>query len=169
MQVSKDGGNLMSFKTEKELFETALRSSYVQTLLGSYTQSLYLIEPRGLFGIPDLVIAGVDGSGSEHKFLRSFAFEMKLSNWTRALIQAFRYRAFATTSYVVLDQRYVPRALRNLQRFATANVGLLSVDTSANVVVHYQPQPNTPYSVQLEYAFQEMVRRQGICVGASLV
>lgn len=154
----------MGFKTEQELFDTAFRSIYVQDLLKSYSQSIYLVEPRGLFGIPDLVIAGLSSSDKEAISLRTFAFEMKLSNWTRALVQAFRYRAFATMSYVVLDHRYISRALQNIQRFITANIGLLSIDTLANVTLHHQPFPDIPYSQQLEATFQKMIQKQGLSI-----
>lgn len=150
------------FATEKELFDTALQSSFIRNFHISYRLSTYMVEPRGLFGVPDLVIARVNDH-LQTRTLQTFAFEMKLSNWTRAIVQAFRYRAFAMMSYVVLDHAFIARALRNINRFHAANIGLLSIERSGSVLVHHQPDSRQPYSPQLESTFQVMIRKHGVC------
>lgn len=146
----------MPFRTEKELFETALNSSYFQQL---GNPAVFLVEPQGLFGIPDLVIAKVKHSKAKKRVLvrKTMAFEMKLHNWKRALIQAFRYQAFATMSFVVLDDAYIQRATKNIEKFRIANIGLLSINKDGVVISHYLPQPNEPYSVQLRITFNHLV------------
>lgn len=151
----------MPFTTEQELFDSAVQSDFFVNLRRSFTMSTYLIEPRGLFGIPDLVVAGiqrVERGGQLH----SVAFEMKLSNWSRALIQAFRYRSFAMISYVVLDAAFVSRALKNIYRFHQSNIGLLSVDVTGSFTDHFSPAVCPPYSEHIERRFHKLVRQHGM-------
>lgn len=146
----------MSFRTEKDLFETALNSSYFQQLVN---QAVFLIEPQGLFGVPDLVVAHIKLSKAKERVRvqKTMAFEMKLHNWKRALVQAFRYQAFATMSFVVLDDAYIQRATKHLEKFQIANIGLLSINKQGVVISHYFPRPNEPYSVQLRVTFNHML------------
>lgn len=108
----------------------------------------------GVFGIPDLVIAEVSREFSINHIVNSWAFEMKLSNWSRALMQAYRYKAFSDISFVLLDDTYISRALTNLNRFKRANVGLASINLQGDVTVHYQPYHQTPYCLQTRSAFE---------------
>lgn len=142
----------MPFQSEKELFEAAVQSAVFREFRPSHT----LVEPKGLFGIPDLVFMTFPEVEPRVPNVISYAFEMKLSNWQRAIVQAFRYKAFATMSFVVMDYTYIGRALRNLKRFEGTNIGLISVERFGNVNMHYMPQPDTPYSPQLELALVKM-------------
>lgn len=147
----------MGFRTEKELFDTALISSPILHLANLYSNTTYLIEQTGLFGIPDLVIASHNLSGTCEQPIIAFAFEMKLSNWKRALAQAFRYRAFAEVSFVVLDNKYIGRALKQIDRFQIANIGLLSVDLEGNLRIHHQPSHDAPFCQQTRANFEQII------------
>jgi hypothetical protein len=135
----------MGFKSEKELFSAAMDSSPLKHLTHMFDKTAVLIEPAGLFGVPDLVIARCDSSDDSDNSIMAFAFEMKLSNWKRALVQAFRYRSFAEASYVLLDRKHVTPALKQIERFERANIGLLSIDLSGHLIIHHQPSHDTPF------------------------
>lgn len=64
------------------------------------------------------------------------AIEAKLSNWQRGLYQAYRYRQYATESYLALYTQYINRALSHKEEFVRANVGLIEVgDQFINILV----------------------------------
>jgi len=137
----------MAFSTEKEMVEVIKNSSYIKKI----TQpGPYILEDEvtGYFGIPDFVIVK-----KKNKKPISFAFEAKLCNWNRALEQAFRYKAFANKSYVIMDHDKIKPALCNSEKFSRANIGLLSIDDSGKVHTHYKPHLELPYSPQLHEKF----------------
>jgi hypothetical protein len=146
----------MGFKSEKELFSTAMASSPIQHLANMFDKTAVLVEPTGLFGIPDLVIASLDSSLDEQPII-AFAFEMKLSNWKRALMQAFRYRAFAETAYVLLDRKHIAPALKQIEKFERANIGLLSIDLSGTLIIHHQPINDVPFCERTRAHFEKIV------------
>ena len=112
-------------------------------------------EVEGLFGVPDVVVAfGKRGSRGQ-RIVRTFAFEVKRHNWRRALVQAFRYAAFAHYSHVVLDAARVGRALDEIARFERANIGLISVGVDGAVTWHFRPRFRSPYAPRLHGALNE--------------
>jgi hypothetical protein len=156
----------MTFKTEAELVSVALSSSFFRHLLTAYSSSTYLLEPRGLFGIPDVIIANGEVFLGERKSVEVFAFEMKLSNWRRALLQAYRYRSFADMAYVVLDYHRAGPAIEQVDRFEKANIGLLSIDTSGEIYSHFHPKYDEPYSMRLRSTVEQMLSTH-ISLGSS--
>lgn len=146
----------MRFTSEKELFGTALKSTYITELFNK-NHAVSLIEPKGLFGVPDLVIGFVDPVKYQ---IESIAFEMKLSNWKRALIQGFRYRAFATHSYVLMDAAFVHRALAHKDRFRNAGVGLMSISRDSKVTVHVESGTETPYAGYIEAKLKRRILQE---------
>jgi len=148
----------MSFRTESGLFNQVINSQYFKELVNATRYpSVYCAEPKGLFGIPDLVVANFEEFSSDFRLKQTFAFEMKLSNWRRALIQAYKYQAFANLSYVVIDQTYVNRAIKNLGDFALYNVGLISVDHHGCFCIHHIPVFSNPFSAHVKQKFEKMV------------
>jgi hypothetical protein len=148
----------MAFKREKDLFDIAFASNYIQNLINSDMHLNYFVEPKGLFGIPDLLIVNADSSQvgcKEH--LKSFAFEMKLTKWKRALIQAFRYKAFANYSYVVVDMDHAAPAISNLEQFRKSNIGLMSINECGDLKVHFRPFFDQPFSNDLGSVISEMI------------
>jgi hypothetical protein len=152
--------NSMGFRSEKHLFDTAVESDPLQHLANLYPNTTSLVEPRGLFGIPDLVIASLGPSVEDSSGVKAFAFEMKLANWKRALVQAFRYRAFAEMSFVLLDHKHIRPALAGLAKFQRANIGLLSVDTMGGVFVHHQPVEQKPYCAKIRGDFERLLKSE---------
>ena len=148
----------MGFRTEKDLFGAAISSVYIQKMLNSDLNLACFVEPKGLFGIPDLVIVNANPClASCGKQLRVFAFEMKLSNWRRALIQAFKYRAFAHCSIVLIDADHVGPAISHLDQFRKSRIGLLSIADDGHLRIHNRPSFSAPYSTMLETHLSEKV------------
>lgn len=97
-----------------------------------------------MFGRPDAVWTTLDLSDGHWICGETTAMEMKLRNWRRALIQAFRYRAFANCAFVVLDAANARPALQNIDLFRRSSVGLITVDVAGDVEIHYAPDPSPP-------------------------
>ena len=77
--------------------------------------------------------------------LSLMAFETKLSDWKRALYQAYRYRYYADLSIVVLPYQKVTRPLQFRGLFSTLGIGLWTFDASASVIHrHLSPCENEP-------------------------
>ena len=75
------------------------------------------------------------------------AFEFKLKNWRRALMQARRYRAFANRTYVVLPSTVAALAKSEADAFRQFNVGLISHDPdgdSRRLILSRKQPPNSP-------------------------
>ena len=67
------------------------------------------------------------------------AVEAKISDWRRALFQAFRYYDFANESWVLMDSARVNRAIQNIGQFRRLNVGLLSITSEGKLTTHCSP------------------------------
>ena len=71
------------------------------------------------------------------------AFEAKLSNWRKAIHQAWRNTSFANQVYVVLPRKLAMTAIKNRAEFDERGVGLCVVDEDGVEVVidcsHSQP------------------------------
>ncbi len=73
------------------------------------------------------------------------AFELKISDWRKALQQASRYRFFAHVPIAVLHIDYSRGALENLESFRVLGVGLWTFDPQKNVIAsHFTPPPAHP-------------------------
>ncbi len=150
----------MGFASEKELFNAILRSKLFFRICDDENSILqFEEEPKGLFGIPDLVVARVKLTPRSNLY-RCFAFEFKLSKWKKALSQAFKYKAFAHKAYVVLDEKHINPALKNIALFKQAKIGLLSINAQMEICVHYDPPFKKPYSLQLEKAFKVYLKNK---------
>lgn len=93
-------------------------------------------------------------------FKKSIAFEAKLSNWKRAITQAYRYKWFADYSYVVMDEAHANPAIRNLSQFENYNVGLLTISVDGNVKTHYRPKKQLPIDPTMQMLFSEDILYQ---------
>jgi hypothetical protein len=145
--------NRRGFRWETDLVQAALENSRLRDMLHPEFAPMVLTEPRGLFGVPDAVFTTLDYSGGEWRCGPTTALEMKLRNWKRALTQAFRYRSFAHTTYVVLDAAHARPAIRELERFRRSKVGLITVDQNGVVEFHYAPEPDQPVCEQMTQRF----------------
>lgn len=90
---------------------------------------------------------------------KSIAIEAKLKNWKRALDQAFRYKWFATQSYVVLDSKHIRPAEHNLCSFIDLNVGLAEINIHGQLKVHFRPIETKPIDARMSMLLCEQVKQ----------
>lgn len=121
------------FVTEEKMVNTC-----VNELLYEYKEEEILLEPLGLFGIPDIMINNKE----------VISIEAKLKNWKRALVQAYKYRTFSRKSYVYMDIDYINAPLENIDEFKKFNVGLAGV-SETGITVYYEPKEEEPFSEKL--------------------
>lgn len=129
----------MNFKSEKEMSKH-FKSFCKSQIKG--TRKKFIPECEGLFGVPDYLVVEKE----KDQLKNVVAYELKLKNWKRALIQAFKYKSFANQAVVVIDNHYVGRAIKNIDEFKRVKVGLASFDLEKNIKVHYMPEQDSPFS-----------------------
>ncbi len=109
------------------------------------------------FGIADMVAVSWESNINRNnkklisveEFLLKFkptirAFEIKLNNWRKGMIQAHRYRYFANATILVLPMDRNSNALKHIETFKKIHVGLWSYDPSSKrILVHYTPRPSS--------------------------
>jgi hypothetical protein len=103
-------------------------------------------EVEGLFGVPDHLLVFWKPSPRGGLIRRAVACELKLLSWRRALIQAYRYKAFAHYSLVVVDSAYAHRPRRAIDEFKRANVGLVAFSRNGAATWLNRPRFEHPYS-----------------------
>ncbi|MFH0908787.1 MAG: hypothetical protein V1929_08495 [bacterium] len=121
--------------------------------------------PVNGYGIADLL--AVAWTRLEHEYFPSAeafaavarptcrAFEMKLSNWQKALSQASRYRNFAHQAIVVLPPDVCAHAMKAIDTFKLVRVGLWSFDPeTTRIRILFTPRRHRPRS--LKYWFQSL-------------
>lgn len=151
--------SVRAFDAETTLVDTALMDERLHLNLGYEDWGRWSgTEVPGLFGVPDVMIAYGKRNRRGDRLLRVHTFEMKLSDWRKALVQAFRYQAFSHYTYVVMDHFYVGRALSNLEEFERTNIGLLSVNTSGGVSWYHRPRYRRPYSDRIHHRLRERLQ-----------
>ncbi|MFV8781678.1 hypothetical protein ACNKU7_04570 [Microbulbifer sp. SA54] len=77
---------------------------------------------------------------------RVVAIEAKLKNWQRALKQAYRYLDYANQSWVLLDKKHSPAAIRNIEEFKRLNIGLKIISTDQKIEIIWTPSQRSPKS-----------------------
>jgi hypothetical protein len=112
----------------------------------------YLKEQEGLFGIPDFVLYAKQGAS-----VFIISFELKLKNWKRAVRQAFRYKSFSNTCYVVMERKGAMSAINNIDVFRKFNIGLAVFDVSTGFEIVFQPPLDDPYSSKLNQKLVQSV------------
>jgi hypothetical protein len=90
------------------------------------------------YGIPDLITfawstqknqrpaLSLEALRQELQRQQFTAFELKLRDWRKGIVQAYRYRYFCDWSIVVLPSDVAQRASQRLELFASVDVGLWS-------------------------------------------
>lgn len=68
------------------------------------------------------------------------AIEAKLSDWKRALSQAFRYYDFSNESWVILDEATSNSAVSNIHEFERLNVGLATINNTGHISKKFNPR-----------------------------
>jgi len=88
------------------------------------------------------------------------AFELKISDWQRAMMQAHRYRYFANSSIVVLHSAKLKNALEYVDTFKKINVGLWAFNPKSNkIITCYTPRPRNPLEPKYKPMAIELVVR----------
>lgn len=113
------------------------------------------------FGIADMVSISWSLNRTRKKslyttdeFLNIFsptirAFEIKLNNWRKGMMQAHRYRYFTNASVLVLPIDRNTNALEHIETFRKIHVGLWSFDiVSKRILTHYTPRPSSGLEVK---------------------
>jgi len=106
-------------------------------------------EVKAPGAIPDLVFYKKIGKHVHY----IISIELKLSDWRRALNQSFVHRSFPNETYVGLDRAAIGPALRNVDLFRKANVGLASIDPIEGAIVWTCPKPAVPFSYEFSAVF----------------
>lgn len=80
------------------------------------------------------------------------AFELKMSNWKRALFQAVRYKNFSEYASIVMPIEKKQVLLDNIRAFEECNVGVLLFDVEKNELkTLYRSKKNSTISLQHLY------------------
>lgn len=138
---------MSQYRTEKALSQDFER--YLKTNFGS----AYYKEWSGLFGIPDYVCFCKHSNN-----IKVISFELKLTNWRRALVQAFRYRSFSHLSYVVMPEDTIANASLHTNEFKQYGIGLLSFGKTGLHTV-CDAFLTMPYSPQLSNKVIDKVKK----------
>ena len=77
---------------------------------------------------------------------RIIAIEAKLTDWRRAISQAYSYQRYANQSWVTLDASRAGRAILAKDEFQRLNVGLKVVDTKGKTKTYFTPRFHAPRS-----------------------
>jgi len=149
-------------KSNENYFTLAFTRAYFSNISKIHNKSKkdqfsFLREvPVNGFGIADLICIAWEKKYNRRKlrsaedFIRVAkptirAFETKLSDWKKAIIQANRYRYYSNISTVVLPLENCSAALKYLESFKKIKVGLWGFDINTNhIVCYYTPRRSLP-------------------------
>lgn len=114
--------------------------------LPAVRRGLATLEHNGI-----IVRRGVNGYVRSSVFMENeielWAFEIKLSDWQRALYQALQYQSFAHRVTVVMADQWVHRAEKNIDTFKRLDVGVMALNEgTAHWRWIHKPQSRTPRS-----------------------
>lgn len=90
------------------------------------------------------------------------AIEAKLSNWKRALEQAYRYLEYASESWVLLDSARASGARKNIEQFKKLNIGFITLEKSGNKKILFRPQKRSPKSNYRHWHVQTSLFKLGL-------
>lgn len=107
-------------------------------------------------------------SVSKLPFEKVIAVEAKLSDWQRALVQAYRNKQFADESWVVLDHRFFKPALAGIDKFRLSGVNLASLDLTGNLYLHYHEPTVAVFNLTKRWQAQAALARRVLAQPASL-
>lgn len=124
-----------------------------ESYLKSHLGSTYYKEWQGLFGIPDYVCFDKQGGDT-----RVVSFELKLTDWRRAMVQAFRYKSFSHLVYVVMPEAAAANAGLHSNEFQKYGIGLLAFSPEGIRTV-CDSSYTIPYSPQLSDKVMDKVKR----------
>lgn len=79
------------------------------------------------------------------------AFELKMKDWKRAFVQAYKYSFYADLSVVVMPEKYAKKARKHIHMFEESGIELWVIDSDetllfANQNAEYYWGPKSPKS-----------------------
>lgn len=83
------------------------------------------------------------------------AIEAKLKDWKRAICQAYRYKRFAHSSYVLMPEESIHLVLRHKDMFETLNIWILWMDKDKWLNIYYTPKNEDPISKAMQILLNE--------------
>ena len=148
----------ISRKNKERDFTLSFARAYIPNIksIHSKTQKTAVKYAREIpingYGIADFVAVYCNKTNDNSQSLVSKidssvirAFELKISDWRRAMMQAHRYRYFANSSIVVLHSDKLKNALEYIDTFKKINVGLWAFNPKNNkIITCYTPRPRKP-------------------------
>jgi len=102
-------------------------------------------EFRSPFGIPDFMLVERDNCLVKNVI----SFELKLNNWQRALIQAFKYKSFSHQSFVIMDYKKERLMEKHVGKFEKSNIGLALFNDKKELKILNYPMIDNPYSTHI--------------------
>ena len=85
-------------------------------------------------GVADCIVFKLERMKAELTMERLLAFEAKLSDWRKALKQAYRYRYYADVSIVILPAQAARPAIDNRDLFQQMGVGLWTFNPESGAI-----------------------------------
>lgn len=82
-----------------------------------------------------------------------WAFELKLSNWKRALFQALQYKAYASISITVFPKEKEKLLIKHLNNFKSTGIGIVLFDPKDNSFQELLPPQKTAPSSWAHYLY----------------
>jgi hypothetical protein len=113
------------------------RTSFAPRTVGFFARTTGLTIPTIRSCVADLLDSGLVTQTATRSIVRApvrlpepelWAFEIKVTNWRRALFQATQYQAFAHCVAIVLPANIAHRAFDHRTLFRRLGVGLLVID-----------------------------------------
>ena len=161
----------ISRKNKERDFTLSFARAYIPNLKSIHskikkTAVKYAREiPINGYGIADFVAVYCNKTNDNSQSLLSKidssvirAFELKISDWRRAMMQAHRYRYFANSSIVVLHSDKLKNAFEYIDTFKKINVGLWAFNPINNkIITCYTPRPKTPLEPKYKSLVMELV------------
>jgi len=163
----------ISRKNKERDFTLSFARAYIPNIksLHSKTQKTAVKYAREIpingYGIADFVAVYCNKTNHNSQSLVSKvdssvirAFELKISDWRRAMMQAHRYRYFANSSIVVLHSDKLKNAVEYLDTFKKINVGLWAFNPKNNkIITCYTPRPRKPLEPKYKPLAIELVAK----------
>lgn len=141
-------------------FSKFYRDNYLKIHSRTHLTEFEIIRelPIHGLGISDMVNISWKGSGlpisqilnptnTSKEIYKIRAFEFKITDWKKGLLQAHRYNFYSHASILVLPLSTYDNALKALETFKKLRVGLWGFDMDKKVLKRaYTPRPNNSFS-----------------------
>lgn len=123
--------------------KTGYTEEYLSAILASLKKEDVILEENNKFIIHD-----------DFKFpnLKFTAYELKLKQWKKAILQAIKNKNFAYQSYVVMPDSIASKLYKsNLKIFKEYDIGLIGIKN--NILNYYIESPNIDHKFYINPAF----------------